>query len=161
MILKQLEACNNTELAVCRYGHAVQSLSFVYLKDRYDAEDAAQEVFITYFRKAPVFQTAQKEKAWLMKVTANRCKSLLRSKRPEEPLPDDLGYLPEEESRVMHAVLQLEEKLRIPIHLHYYEGYSLDEIGKMMHCRPGTVASWLFRGRKKLKELLKEDYFEE
>lgn len=156
-----MEACNNTELAVRRYSRAVQSLAFVYLKCRFDAEDAAQDVFVTYFRKAPKFATAQKEKSWLMTVTANRCKSMLRVRRQEEELTDELGYLPPEESGVMRAVLQLEEKYRIPIHLHYYEGYSLAEIGKLLHASTGTVASWLSRGRGQLKEILKEDYFYE
>lgn len=161
MILDTLEACNNAELAVHRYGRAVQCLAFIYLRDRFEAEDASQEVFISYFRKAPSFLSAQKEKAWLMKVTTNLCKSILRRKRQDEPLTEDLGYLPPEESSLMLAVLELEEKYRIPIHLHYYEGYSLSEIGKLLHCSQGTVASWLSRGRGKLKEILKEDYFEE
>lgn len=159
--LETTHACNNLELAIKEYAHRVQSLAFVYLKNRFDAEDVAQEVFITYFRKAPKFDSRQKEKAWLMKVTVNRCKSLLRAKyRQELPLTEDISYLPAEESTLMQAVLALEEKYRLPIHLHYYEGYSLEEIAKVLHVRPGTVGSWLSRGREKLKLALKEDYFE-
>ena len=60
----------------------------------------------------------------------------------------------------MLAVLNLEEKYRLPIHLHYYEGYSIDEIAAILRVRPGTVGSWLTRGREKLKQILKEDYDE-
>lgn len=145
-----------------QHGPYVQRLAFVYMKNRYDAEDAAQEVFVTYLEKAPRFDSAQKEKAWLMNVTANRCKSMLRAKyRLELPIPDDLSYLPPEENLLLSAVLRLEEKYRIPIHLHYYEGYSLAEIARLMNTTEGTVASWLSRGRLKLKQELKEDYFEE
>lgn len=155
-------ACNDVTGAIEHYGHKVQSLAFVYLKNPYDAEDIAQEVFITYMRKAPHFATSQKEKSWLLTVTANRCKSFLRSKQREElPLPENLSYLPSEESRVMQAVLGLEEKCRLPIHLHYYEGYSLKEIAKFLGCTTGTVGSWLARGRDKLKQELEEDYFDE
>lgn len=159
--LETTHACNDLELAIREYAHRVQSLAFVYMKNRFDAEDVAQEVFITYFHKAPKFETRQKEKAWLMKVTVNRCKSQLRLKfREELPLTEDISYLPPEESALMQAVLSLEEKYRLPIHLHYYEGYSLEEIAKLLHVRPGTVGSWLSRGREKLKQALKEDYFE-
>ena len=154
-------AFNNTEAVIHKYAHRVQSLAFVYLKNRYDAEDVAQDVFLTYYRKAPRFLTGQSEKAWLMKVTVNRCKSLLRAKyRMDEPLTEEISYLPPEESTVMQAVLSLDEKYRLPIHLHYYEGYSLDEIAKLLRTKPGTVGSWLTRGREQLKALLKEDYFE-
>lgn len=153
------QACNNLEQAVKRYGHQVQSLAYVYLKNRFDAEDAAQEVFLTYLRKAPWFLSSQKEKAWLMTVTVNRCKDMLRAKHREElPLTDDISYLPPQESEVLQAVLSLEEIYRVPIHLHYYEGYSLREIAKVLRVRPGTVGSRLSRGRENLKNQLGGDY---
>ena len=151
-------ACNDLELAIEKYGHRVQSLAFVYLKNRHDAEDVAQEVFLAYFRKAPRFHDAQKEKSWIMTVTANKCKSLLRAKYREElPLTEDISYLPPDERGIMDAVLRLEEKYRLPIHLHYYEGYSIEEIAKILKVRPGTVGSWLSRGREVLKQILKGD----
>ena len=160
-VLNTIHACNNLESVVQEYGHRVQSLAFVYLKNRFDAEDVAQEVFLAYFRKAPKFISPEKEKAWLMKVTVNKCKSLLRAKfREELPLPENIAYLPPEENALMRAVLSLDKKYRMPIHLHYYEGYSLDEIAELLHVGTGTVGSWLSRGREKLKQMLKEDYFE-
>ena len=160
-MLNTMHACNNLEAVIKEYGRKVQSLAFVYLKNRCDAEDIAQEVFLTYYRSAPGFLNSHLERAWLMKVTVNKCKSLLRAKYREElPLTEDISYLPPEESAVLEAVLSLEEKYRLPIHLHYYEGYSLEEIAKILHVRPGTVGSWLTRGREKLKQMLKEDYFE-
>ena len=153
--LNTVRACNDLEQAVREYGHRVQSLAFVYLKNKYDAEDAAQEVFLQYLRKAPHFLSAQKEKSWLMTVTANKCKDMLRAKYREElPLTGDLSYLPPEESDVLKAVLELEETYRVPIHLHYYEGYSIQEIAALLHVRPGTVGSRLSRGRELLKQRL-------
>ena len=160
--LNTKHACNNLELAILEYGHRVQSLAFVYLRNRSDAEDVAQEVFLTYYRKAPMFQSFEKEKSWIMTVTANKCKSLLRAKYREElPLSDDLSYLPSQECEIMEAVLKLEKKYRLPIHLHYFEGYSIQEIAKILRARPGTVGSWLSRGRMMLKEILKEEFFDE
>ena len=145
-----------------QYGRSVQSLAYSYLKNRYDAEDVAQEVFIAYLQKTPMFESSQKEKSWLMTVTVNRCKSFLRNiRRLEEPLPDDLSYLPKMEMDLMDAMFRLDEKYRLPLHLHYYEGYSIAEIGKLLHCPSATIGSRLARGRDKLKQELGEDYFEE
>lgn len=150
------------EQAVVRYGHSVLRLAFTYLKNRFDAEDVAQDVFLTYHLKAPEFVSEQKERAWLMTVTVNRCKSVLRDlRRREVPLPEDLSYLPRYEGDLMQAMLDLDEKYRVALHLHYYEGYSLGEIGRMLHCSVSTVGSRLVRGREKLKKRLGEDYFEE
>lgn len=148
-------ACNDLELAVREYGHRVQSLAYVYLKNKYDAEDAAQEVFLTYLRRAPHFLTARKEKSWLMTVTANQCRDMLRAKYREElPLTEDISYMPPQESDVLRAVMELEEIYRLPIHLHYYEGYSIKEIAAVLRIRPGTVGSRLSRGREMLKQRL-------
>ena len=148
-------ACNNLEFAIRKYGHRVQSLAFVYLKNKFDAEDAAQEVFLTYLRRAPHFLTAQKEKSWLMTVTVNQCRDMLRAAhRQELPLTEDLRYMPPQESDVLRVVLELEEIYRVPIHLHYYEGYSIREIAALLHVRPGTVGSRLSRGREMLKQRL-------
>ena len=150
------------EQAVERYGNSILRLAFTYLKNRFDAEDAAQDVFLTYHLKAPRFSSEQKERSWLMAVTANRCKSMLRDiRRREVELPEDLSYLPEYESDLIQAMLELDEKYRIALHLHYYEGYSLAEIGRMLHCSVSTVGSRLTRGREKLKMRLGEDYFED
>ena len=161
MVLVTKKAHNDLSDAIESYGRSVQALAFMYLRNRMDAEDIAQEVFLKYLCKAPKFLSARKERSWLMTVTANLCKSALRAKHREElPLTEDIAYLPKEESEVLHAVLELEDTYRIPIHLHYYEGYTLNEIAKLLHVRPGTVGSWLSRGREQLKKRLEEDYFE-
>ncbi|MDQ8734534.1 sigma factor-like helix-turn-helix DNA-binding protein [Paenibacillus sp. LHD-38] len=54
-------------------------------------------------------------------------------------------------------ILSLDKKYRVPIHLHYYEGYSLEEIADILHAKPATVGTWLARGRNKLKEVIGGD----
>lgn len=158
--MNQIKPCNNVTEAVTKYAHQVQSLAYLYLKNVQDAQDAAQDAFIAYYQKAPTFDTEKAEKAWLMKTTANRCKSMLRfAYRKDVALTEDLSYLPKEENNVLQAVLNLDEKYRVAVHLHYYEGYSLEEIARIMHTKSGTVASWLSRARAKLKIQLEEDYF--
>ncbi len=150
------------ERVIAQYGHSVQALAFSYVKNCYDAEDIAQEVFIAYLQKAPIFENASKEKSWIMTVTVNRCRSFLRNiRRMEAPLPEDLSYLPRLEFDLMNAMLHLDEKYRLPLHLYYYEGYSIGEISKLLRCPAATVGSRLARGREKLKQELGEDHFEE
>lgn len=140
------------------YGPALQRLAYVYLKNIHDAEDAVQDVFLAYLRSTAVFSTEEQRRAWLMTVTANRCRSLLRSpRRQTEPLSEELACLPAEESDLLRAVLALEEKYRLPIHLYYYEGYSIAEIAALLHRSAATVGSQLSRGREKLRKMLEEE----
>ena len=149
---------DDVEQTVARYGRSVQSLAFMYLKNRHDAEDVAQEVFLTYWKSRITFSAEEKKRSWLMTVTANRCRNLLQDwRRKSEALPEDLSYLPPEESELLQAVLELDEKYRLPIHLHYYEGYSIAEIAFLLRRPAATVGSQLARGREKLKKLYGED----
>ncbi|OBZ10389.1 RNA polymerase subunit sigma-24 [Bacillus sp. FJAT-26390] len=129
-------------------------IAFAYLKNIADAEEVAQEVFLTYLQKRPVFNSSEHEKAWLIRTTINKSKNMLKTGwfKSRNPVPEDLSYLPKEESEVLQAVLALDKKYRIPIHLHYYEGYSIQEIADILQSKPATVGTWLARGRLILKE---------
>lgn len=149
--------------AVHAYSDSILRLAFTYVRSRADAEDVAQEVWITYMRKAPAFTDEGKRKAWLMQVTANRCRDYLRAarRRRTQPLTEELSYLPPEDAAILHYVMSLDEKYRLPIHLHYYEGYSLEEIAHMLKSKPATVGTWLSRGRAMLKSKIGVDLDEE
>ena len=62
-----------------KYKDMVYRIAFSYCRNRSDADDVFQEVFLRYFRKAPVFKNAEHEKAWLIRVTVNCSKSVLMS----------------------------------------------------------------------------------
>ncbi|REK71930.1 RNA polymerase sigma factor [Paenibacillus paeoniae] len=136
------------------YSQSMIKIAFTYLKNIADAEEVAQEVFLAYLQKRPVFQSGEHEKAWLIRTTINKSKNMLKTGwfKSRNPVPEDLSYLPEEENEVLHAVLALDKKYRIPIHLHYYEGYSIQEIAAIMGSKSATVGTWLARGRLILKE---------
>ena len=61
------------------------------------------------------------------------------------------------DNSVYNAVMQLPDKYRTAVHLFYYEGYSVEEIGKMTDTNPSTVKSHLHRAREALRRVLKED----
>lgn len=136
------------------YSQSMIKIAFAYLKNIADAEEVAQDVFLAYLQKRPVFENGEHEKAWLIRTTINKSKNMLKTGwfKSRNPVPDDLGYLPKEENEVLQAVLALDKKYRIPIHLHYYEGYSIQEIAAILQSKPATVGTWLARGRLLLKE---------
>ncbi|WP_308636911.1 RNA polymerase sigma factor [Paenibacillus silvisoli] len=136
------------------YSQSMIKVAFAYLKNTADAEEVTQDVFLTYLQKRPVFENNEHEKAWLIRTTINKSKNMLKTGwfRSRNPVPEDLSYLPKEESEVLQTVLALDKKYRIPIHLHYYEGYSIQEIAVILQAKPATVGTWLARGRQLLKE---------
>lgn len=147
------ELSENIQNAVQRCSGSIIRLAFTYVKSMADAEDIAQDVFLAYLKTAPTFESPEHEKAWLLRVTANKSKNYLKAGwfNNRESLPEDLSYLPEEENEVLAAVMELEEKYRLPIHLHYYEGYSIQEIATALSAKPATVGTWLARGRELLR----------
>ena len=144
---------------VTLYAASIIRLAFGYVKNRSDAEDLAQEVFLTCYRKNPVFADEKAERAWLMRVTTNKCKDFLRSgwHKHTAPLTADLAFLPEEEGAVLGAVLELEEKYRMPVWLYYFYGLSIKEIAACLHIKPATAGTRLARGRERLREKWGDD----
>jgi RNA polymerase sigma-70 factor (ECF subfamily) len=123
-----------------------------------DAEDIVQETFLRLLTKAPEFASPEHERAWLIKVTVNLCRSRLRSAwfRKTVPLLDSHPAESSEDRGLVEAILALPAKYRTVIHLYYYEGYSTGEIGELTGQRAATVRSLLARARQKLKLMMEE-----
>ncbi len=127
-----------------------------------DAEDIVQEAFLRAYKKAPEFESDEHEKAWLIRVTVNLCKSHLHSpwhKRTEQLL-DSYPATEPEQYDLLEQIMTLLPKYRTAIHLFYYEGYSIKDISELTGQREATVRSLLTRARQKLKSVLKEDDYE-
>ena len=143
-----------------KYSNAVYRMAFAYCKNKADAEDIMQEVFIKRFSIDIVFDEETKEKSWLLKVTVNKCRDMFRSLRYKYSLTSipleeaSLVYETPEESEVYRAVMSLPQKYRTVIHLFYYEEYSIKEISAITGSSETAVQTQLFRARKKLKEIL-------
>lgn len=134
-------------------GAAVYRLAMVYLGRHADAEDVTQEVFLRLLYRAPNFADESHKRRWLLQVTANLCRDQLRGfwrKRITE-LEDTLPAAAQEERDALDAVIRLPEKYRLPIHLHYYEGYSVAEIAEILKLGQSAVKMRLKRGRELLK----------
>ncbi len=152
------------EKAVQNYSKAMLNAAYSILKSTDDAEDAVQEAFLKYIQKKPTFSSAEHEKAWLIRVTINIAKNVLRSSERknlpacEDILNNQLNESDENTNEILECVMVLEEKYRIIIHLYYYEEYSLKEIASILHLPLATVGTRLSRGRKILKTMLKGDF---
>ena len=135
------------------YMDTVLRVALHHTRTEADAEDVTQEVFEKLLVSGKSFRDGEHLKAWLIRVTLNRCKNLSRAQRWEAgELPEGLSVPPPEPSSVLDEVRALPEHYRSAIYLYYYEGYTATEIGKLMGRSVGTVLSWLSRGREALKK---------
>ena len=145
-----------------RYGDMVYRISLIYLRNKEDTEDVFQEIFIKLFNSNKTFENTEHLKAWLITVTSNQCKNMLRSPwRKKAVALDALCAAAREEhgaeeSDLIKELLGLPLKYRRVLYLHYYEGYKNDEIGDMLQVSPATVRTQMKRGREMLKSKLME-----
>ena len=153
------EAVRRFEAAWDAHGAAVYRLAMVYLGRAADAEDVAQEVFCRLLDRAPDFAGGEHEKRWLLRVTANLCRDQLKGawRQKTAALEADLPARDPEDRGVWEAVLALPETYRAPIHLHYYEGFSVSEVAALLRLTPSAVKMRLKRGREMLKLELGEE----
>ena len=152
-----MEQTNRLEELVLKYENTLFRAALAILGDPHEAQDAVQDAYVTYLEKQPQFRDGEHAKAWLLKVTANGCKSRLRARKrhPAEELLDTYPAPDQDSREVVEAILSLPANQRAAIHLHYYEGYSTGEIAQILGQRPGTVRSHLSRAREGLRKYLK------
>lgn len=145
---------------VDKYIDTVFRVALNYLRDPVEAEDITQNVFEKLLRQRVPFESEAHIKHWLIRVAINECKHLLRSPwRKHEPLEEyvrTLAFENRERSDLFCAVMALPKKYRLPIYLHYYEGYTTREIAGILKIPNGTVCTNLRRGRELLKKTLQE-----
>ena len=145
--------------AIERYADTVRRICMVHLKNESDTEDIFQTVFLKYALFPRAFQSGEHEKAWMIRVTINACRDLLKSVFRSRTVSLDVlaeqpGELDEEHREVLEAVLDLPSKYKNVVYLHYYEGYTAVEIAGILKRSENTIYTWLDRARKELKKQL-------
>ena len=160
-----------------RYRNLVLNVAYRFLRDRTEAEDVAQDVFLKIYCSARTYEPKAKFSTWVYKITANVCLNRLRNeKNAAKSVPYDgqdqadmdssPGFFsPSEELErnermtVVHDALQcLPANQRLAIVLKRYEGLSYREIAEIIGCSPAAVDSLLQRANGKLRKYL-EPYF--
>lgn len=143
-----------------KFEKTVYALALNQVRRSEDAEDICQDVFLRLLKDRTVFRDDEHLKAWLLRVTLNRCRDFFRlaynSRRApledgdvEKSAAGESGAEPEDD--VWASVDELPPKLRSVVHLYYGEGYSCKEIAKIQGCTCAAAHTRLHQARRKLK----------
>lgn len=161
--MKEESFCADDFQMFQKYSEMVYRFAFSLVKNREDAQDIHQEVFVRYICSKPLFENEEHERAWFLRVTVNLCKNLWKTAWKRKVIG---GYEEREEGQTVEwqeedslidVVKKLPQKYRVVIHLFYYEELSIEEIAKILHAKPSTVRTQLTRARQQIKKLLEED----
>jgi len=157
----------STELAQIykRHVKTVYRVCFTYMKNAADTEDAVSDTFVKMlraFNSRRRFDSAEHEKAWLIRAAINVCKDNLKSRRHSNvslELLEESVPAPECENHddVLQAVLALPEKYKTVVYLYYYEGYNSAEIAAFLKKPKSTVRNHLHEAREVLRKELAEE----
>ena len=151
-----------------RYKNMLYRIAFTYLKNNHDVQDILQEVFMKRFYQAPPFEDEAHEKYWMIRITINLSKNLLKNFwRQNVGSIDELlesedvlqFNFSESETDLFKNVMSLPDKQKAVIYLHYYDGYHCREIAEILKCKESTVKMRLKKGRELLKKQLEREDF--
>lgn len=139
-----------------RNTNMVYRLAYAQMKNKNDADDVFQDVFYRYLKKQPVFESAEHEKAWFIRVTLNCSKTNLTSfwRTRVCELDDSFEAQAVETQELKWALKKLPKKYSAVIHLFYYEDMSIKDISTCLGISEGNTGVILSRGRKMLKQIL-------
>ncbi len=149
------------EAVINKYGNMLYRMCVLMLKNESDAEDVVQETMIKYYQKSPVFRDDEHEKAWLIKVAANKCRDLLRFRVRHPQVEDDFlekVSFDSTDSGIIEALTSLPEKFRLVMTLYYIEDYRVEDIAKIIGKTSSAVKMRLHKGRKLLEKIYREEY---
>jgi RNA polymerase sigma factor (sigma-70 family) len=151
---------NDDKIAVTlqKYSDMVYRICSIYLRCRPDIEDVFQEVFLKMIQKTPPFESEDHEKAWLIRVTINQCKDVVKGfwwkninlvENVELPIEDSPS------NELLQVVLSLPQKYKDVIYLYYYEEYTVPQMAKLLKRNENTIYSNLHRAKKLMKQKMK------
>ena len=151
--------------AIERYSDMVRRICLIHLQNSADTEDIFQTVFLKYVLRSMPFENEEHEKAWLIRTAINYCKDVQKSfwKRKRNAYDAAAEQMlqsvqtPSEDREVLRAIWRLPPAHAELLYLHYYEGYSIEEIAVIMHKNASTLRSRLSRAKELLRKELGKD----
>lgn len=154
------------ENTINEYADLLYRTSFLILRNRADVEDIVQETFYKYMTTEMAFDSDNHKRAWLLKVSQNKCKDLLRSHKirayvPYEEVEESLISKKDVEKNDIEEILKIEEldyKYKSVIMLYYYEEYSIEEVANILDLSVVAVKKRLQRAREKVKKTYEKLY---
>ena len=146
------------ESVIDRYSDMLYKICFLILKNEQDTKDVLQETFLIYYTKQPEFESEEHKKAWLIKVSQNKCKEFLRFHKRHAAIPlEDMEEtlvitdgLSGNDKEILSLVWDLDYKLKSVVILFYIEGYTVKEVAEILKTTPSAVKKRLQRAREKL-----------
>ncbi len=152
--------------AVEQHQDMVYRLALHTLGSPQDADDAAQETFLRLFRREDPFESGEHLRRWLLRVTVNHCRDVLKSpwrrrKVALESIAEPPAFDCRPERELYQAVMALPEKYRTVLDLFYYEELPVKEIAVILRVSPTVVTTRLSRARTRLKQQLGEEWQDE
>ena len=144
------------------YKNTVYGIALTMLVNKSEADDVFQEVFLLYFLKQPVFDSPAAKKAWLVRVTINKCRQQNSSKWNKNVDKTDefdpgISLETQEDRELYAAVRALPQKNREAVYLHYIIGLSVNETAEVLGVRANTVSMRLAKAKKLLRKRLEGD----
>lgn len=151
------------------YATSLVRLCYAWLGDAALAEDAVQETFLKAWKHLDCFRGDSTEKTWLTRIAVNTCKDMRRTRWFRHLLDggqEALSAVPApspapRDDTVTRAIAALPEKERQVVLLHYYQGLTLEESGRVLGIGLSAANSRLMRARGKLRSSLRGWYFDE
>lgn len=124
-----------------------------------DREDAVQEAIRKAWQARHRLRDARAMQAWVVRILINECYTLLRKRAREVPMETlpERETMPDADAGLYELFTAQPDKYRLPLVLHYVEGYPLKDVGRMLGLPVGTVKTRLSRGRKRLREALRAE----
>lgn len=153
----------NSQEFACQIIDMTQTLyrvAYAQLPQKSDREDAVQETLKRAWERREQLKNPEYLQTWVIRILLNVCHNMQKHNKrvlPQDDVPLSAQDHPPE---LRDALLSLEEKFRMPILLHYIEGYSVLQTAAMLRLPQGTVKTRLRIGREKLKDMLREEVFD-
>lgn len=127
------------------------------LQNEQDCADAAQQAILHAWERLDTLRRPQYFKTWLIRILINECTSLLRQRQRQAPYEPALAEAipaasPADHSDLYDALMALDETLRLPVVLHYLEGFKTREVAQMLNIPEGTVKTRLRAARVQLRK---------
>jgi RNA polymerase sigma-70 factor (ECF subfamily) len=137
-------------------------IAYGYTGSFEDSEDITQDVFLKLLKCDKEFKDEEHKKAWIIRVTINAAKSLLRrswrTKRDAYEMLEDIPYYSDvAERELFDCVMRLPEKYRTVVYLYYYEDYPVQEVAKLTGISKTAVTTRLSRAREQLKKTFERE----
>lgn len=161
---------DNITLKLNEYSDMVYRICYIYLHNHADVEDVFQEVFLKLLQTDKPFASSEHEKAWIIRITINKCKDMLKCfwKKRVNFFDDveldngdiELTYENKEENELLKIILSLPPKYKDAVYLYYYEEYTVPQMAKILKLNENTIYSYLHRARILIKNELGEEKYE-